>query len=102
VEGGVFHLQFADWDRLLWKHRHYMLSEKVRWGYRDADINAKYHWFLSRGNLLSAVPSGWWDGWLREEIRLGDEPAYAESSEELYRSKPAGTFDGLDLFGWRP
>ena len=101
-EGGVFHLQFANWDRFIWKHRHYMMSEKVRWNYPDAEINSKYHWFESKGSIIMPVPSEWWDGHLRELILNVGAPGWYE--HEVYKmiaQQKEGTFSKLDLFGMK-
>lgn len=102
VEGGVFHLQFASWSRLVWKHRNYMLSEKVRWNYTDAEINSKYHWFEDRGNVLADVPDSWWGNHNKSAINLEADSWFIEEVHRLAHKHGKEIFAGLDLFGWKP
>lgn len=98
-EGGVFHLQFAAWERFIEKHRHYMMSERVRWGYPAREINEKYHWFEKIPFAARDVPSGWWEGLPRHLIQLDHHPWYRDEVARMLVAHPAGTFAGLDLFG---
>jgi len=102
VEGGVFHLQFAAWSRFIWKHRNYMMSEKVRWGYPDNDINQKYHWFEDRGKTLSDAPDAWWLGHDKSAIKLDGDSWYVQEVHRLAHAHGKEMFAGLDLFGWKP
>lgn len=104
VSGGVFHLQWASEQRVIWKHRHYMMSERIRWGYPVRDINAKYHWWNQspHGSLLEAIPGQWWEGHDRSAIDLNCPSWYEAECRKLTAKYGAGAFDGLDLFGWVP
>lgn len=102
--GGVFHLQWASKERVTWKHRHYMMSERIRWGYPVQDINAKYHWWNRppHGLDLKPVPETWWDGHDRHEIDLDSSPWYEAECHRMIQKHGNVLFAGLDLFGWVP
>jgi len=101
-QGGVFHLQYASEKRLVWKHRHYMMSERVRWNYPVEEINRKYHWWTvpPHGTDLKPIPAEWWGDYPKASITLDHEPWHAQACREMWRKYGAGTFQGLDLFGW--
>ena len=101
-EGGVFHLQWAAWERMKMKHIHYMLSERVRWGYSPREINERYHWFdrPPHGQDLLSVPSEWWGNYSKSSIKLDHTVWYERECRRLVRCHGAAIMGGLDLFGW--
>ena len=104
-EGGVFHLQYSSMKRLIWKHRHYMMSERIRWPkYLIEDINEKYHWWEKppHGQTLMPVSEDWWGDYPRDWIRLDHEPWYAQECQRMIDKYGSERFEGLDLFGWTP
>lgn len=102
--GGVFHLQWASEQRVTWKHRHYMMSERIRWGYPVQDINEKYHWWNRppHGSLIEAVPAAWWAGYEKRLINLTAPSWYEGECRRFVHKYGAEAFSGLDLFGWVP
>lgn len=96
---GVFHLQFAAWDRFIWKHRHYLLMERLRWGYPARELNEKYHWFERITAVPRPVPSEYWAGLPREDIHLAHDSWYRAEVERILKAHSPGTFRDLDLFG---
>jgi hypothetical protein len=100
-EGGVFHLQWAAWNRMIGKHRHYMMSELVRWSYKPSELNEKYHWAMKppHGQDLAAVPAEWWGNYAKGKINLNAPVWYDREVRRMMREYGAGTFAGLDLFG---
>ena len=103
--GGIFHLQFADWPRLMWKHTHYKMTEAIRWPGREpsAAVDRKYEKALDeRGLGVRAVPEEWWTGGgrdLREFIRLGQEPWQKAECLRLLAEHGRERFAGLRLRG---
>lgn len=100
-DGGVLHYQFADNDRLRWKHRWYKLHEAVAYQSRSlAEINKQYNLALDERRLeLRELPNHW--RWPEELIVVGTEPWHAAACVDLY--KQAASIDrlaGLDLWGW--
>lgn len=104
TSGGVFHLQWASKERVTWKHRHYMMSELMRWGYPVEEINAKYHWWKAHehGSILMAVPGQWWDGYDKDKINLKCQSWHEAECRKWAKMYGAKGYAGLDLFGWVP
>ena len=102
-DGGVFHLQFAAWDRFIAKHRHYLMSECLRWQYPVAELNEKYSWWSKppHGTDLKPVPDEWW-GDYGGEIDLNAPVWYEREIQRMLREYGAERFAGLQLLGWRP
>ena len=99
--GGVMHLQFADWPRLVAKHALYQIREATRWPGRLAnkDLRAKYSQATDEvGVETLPIPDDWW-GPERQLIRLGQEPWQAAEARRLAAEAAAGQLDGLDLMG---
>lgn len=99
-EGGVFHLQWAAWERIRAKHRHYLMTETIRWGYPSSELNEKYHWWNKppHGTDLKPVPAEWWGDYDRESISLIAPVWYERECRRLMREHGEGKFIGLDLF----
>lgn len=103
--GGVFHLQWTDWERLLWKQRLYVLNEAGK--YPAAEVNARYRASVSEEGLaLDPVPLEWW--WPYRERMLSTlvsspSPCWQEvECRRLAAELPRSSLEGLDLFGWDP
>lgn len=61
--GGVFHLQWLAWDRLLWKQRRYVLRDLSAYQGREpvAETVARYTPAIDEANLATApIPPEWW------------------------------------------
>lgn len=101
-DGGCFHLQWAAWERKIWKERAYCMTERLRWGYPVSDINNKYHWWSKppHGEDLKPVPDSWYAGNPIRQIRLDHVPWYKQECERLLGKHGKEAFVGLDLWGW--
>lgn len=103
-EGGVFHLQFANWNRLKAKHAWYKMTERVRWPDRPKssvdELNRKYGQALDEAGLAcSAVPPEWWFGLDLSVVDLESPGWFPEECKRLMKKYGRETFAGLDLFG---
>ena len=87
---------------MLWKHRHYAMTERLRWKYPVSDINSKYHWWSKppHGENLQPIPDEWWRGYPVNQIRLNAEPWYKSECEGLLAKHGHEAFAGLDLWNW--
>ncbi len=100
--GGVFHLQFAHWDRLMWKHTLYKMTEVIRWPGREtvAAVDRKYEQALDETDLrVSAVPPAWWESYRPLAIDLADEPWQKAEAIRLLAEHGRERFAGLRLRG---
>lgn len=103
-EGGVMHLQFAAWDRFIQKHRHYLMTEMLRWQYPATELNAKYAWWANppHGTNLKPVPPEWWGNYRKDEININAPVWYAREIRRMIRQYGVERFSGLQLLDWRP
>jgi len=102
-EGGVMHLQFADWRRLVAKHVLYRMVEHIRWPGRLtlAQLNTTYDLAIDRREpRCEPVPSAWWDGWRKDEIRLAEKPWHEDETKRVLLQHGPEAFQGLDLKGF--
>ena len=102
-EGGVMHLQFADWRRLVAKHVLYRMVEHIRWPGRLtlAQLNATYDLAIDRREpRCEPIPPAWWDGWRKDEIRLAEKPWHEDEIKRLLLQHGPAAFQGLDLKGF--
>lgn len=104
-KGGAFHLQFANWPRLLSKHVLYRMSELIRWPERESSqqLNAKYDQALDeRGLRTTRCPPEWWSGreWHKRMIDLEDQPYQDRMIFDLLHEHGVERFEGLDLKGY--
>lgn len=104
AEGGVMHLQFAAWDRFIAKHRHYLMTELLRWEYPATELNAKYSWWAypPHGTDLMPIPPKWWGDYQRDKISLSHSVWYERDIRRMLREYGADRFSGLQLVDWRP
>lgn len=102
-DGGVMHLQFAAWNRFIWKHRHYMMSEVIRWGYPPSQLNSKYHWWDQppHGTNLLPIPKEWWGDYPKDKIDLNAHVWYESECKRMATVYGMQKFVGLDLFGMK-
>lgn len=102
--GGVMHLQFADWRRLVAKHQLYKITELLRWPGRKtaAEVDALYSMATTETNArFTDIPAEWWEpyeGFLRH-IDLNQEPWQEAECRRLWALHGPGKFEGLNLHG---
>lgn len=90
-QGGWFHFQHANWERLVAKQRWYMHMEMYRWG----TIRANYKGTMDETGLkLADVPPAWW-GKERKWIKLEGDSWHAAEIERMRAEKGAAFFEGL-------
>ena len=102
-QGGVFHLQWASWDRLLWKHRAYKMMEVIRWPGREpvAEVDRKYSQALDESEIkLSPIPDHFWGDYPKSLVRLKHNPWYIGECHRMLAEKGKDYFAGLDLCGF--
>lgn len=101
-EGGVFHLQFANWRRLVAKHAWYKMTEAVRWPARASAkaLNVKYGEAIEEAGIkLVRVPQEWWDGCDRGGIALNGIPWHEAACKKMVEQHGGGRFEELELWG---
>ena len=102
-EGGCFHLQWANWERLIWKQRRYILHERLMYpSIHPKQINERYRHSTSEACLTTeAVPPEWWDYAGDVTRHLHNERAgwYKEEAIRLARQLGAKDLEGLDFWG---
>jgi hypothetical protein len=106
-EGGLFHLQFVNRQRLASKAAWYKMMETVTYPGRRtaADLNLMYDWTLREDAQirLESVPPEWWApyrerGWLKHF--RPDAPAWQSSeARRLLERYGQARFSGLELYG---
>lgn len=104
-EGGVMHLQFANWERLVAKHVHYRMVEQIRWPGRMSaqELNRKYDNALNEQDLqVKACDPAWtarYHAWVQKHLRLGGTPWYKAEVARMVAFHGKAAFSGLDLKG---
>lgn len=107
AQGGVFHLQWLVWSRLIAKQCHYRLRERSFYGQRDTAeaINARYADAVNEvGAKFADVPPEWWapyKDWLGRIDTTSPRWHDAEANRLYHELGPDGV-RGLDLAGWKP
>lgn len=100
--GGVMHLQFADWRRLTAKHALYKMREVLADKQPVHKIDHMYNLALDESKMhLVDAPREWWIGyekWMKY-YRPDVEPWHAEECERLVALHGRDTFNGVNLFG---
>jgi hypothetical protein len=102
LDGGVMHLQFANWRRLRAKHARYKMMERVKYpGKSIAAIERLYNQALDETRLQTmAAPASHWEPYadLMGHIDLDAEPWQESECRRLMREHGPETFAGLNLF----
>lgn len=104
--GGMFHLQWLFWERLLWKQRHYLIRERVTYGERDTAkvLNQRYAASVDETGLeLDDVPYAWWEPYVALLGEIKHIPGWHQRYCEANVGKiPKKLLEGLDFWGWEP
>lgn len=103
--GGMFHLQWVNWERLIWKQRLYVLNEVLH--YRGSEnpraVNDRYRASVSEcGIETERVPEVWWGPYDTGLIDLKQRGWHRAQCEQIVATLKPGALKGLDLFGWEP
>ncbi len=100
--GGVMHLQWASWRRLVAKHMAYRVNERLKFpGKPVAQIERLYSLALDEaGLMLTAVPANWWAPHqdLLGYIDLNAVPWQEQYVREMIQRHGAQHFEGLSVF----
>jgi len=102
-EGGVFHLQFAAWERLKAKHRHYKMMERLRWPDRETveQVDRKYSQALDETDIKTSLcPRKWWGDYEKNLVRLSHKSWYEDECVKLWKENGPEPFKGLNLWGF--
>jgi hypothetical protein len=103
VPGGVMHLQFASWRRLVAKHALYKMTERIRWPEKSvAFIDHTYSQALDEANIATrAIQPDWWKPYrdLLPHLKLNHEPWQEAECRRLRAEHGAAYFNGLNLYG---
>ena len=101
--GGVIHLQFANWDRLVAKHALYKMSERVKFQSKNIEsIDRLYNLALDENGLQTTkMQDEIWGPYsdLLKYIDMDKTPWQIAECERLMKEHGKGTFEGLNLFG---
>ena len=104
VQGGVFHLQWVNWERLVWKHTLYKMTEVLRWPDREPvdRVERKYEQALDESGLhTETTPPHWYgayDQWLKY-VDVDQEPWQKAEALRLLAEHGRERFGGLTLRG---
>lgn len=102
-EGGLLHLQFASWRRLLAKHAAYKVMERCKYPSKSVhQIEQTYSLAPNeKGLQLADVPTAWVDRYehLMQYLDLDREPWHAAEVARLVAEHGAQHFNGLNLYG---
>lgn len=99
-DGGIMHLQFLEWGRLVAKQSLYRISETILYGRTPAEIEKTYSAATDETGLVTApMPAEWWAGYepLLPHLRLGETPWQAAECERLIAEHGREKFAGLNL-----
>ena len=101
-DGGIMHLQFADQERLRWKHRLYKMIERLRWPGRDTveQVNWRYSLALEPAKRVTQIPHEWYYPEMKERIDIDQTPWHKSECRRLWDVYGPEPFKGLDLWGW--
>lgn len=103
VDVGVIHLQFANYNRRLWKHAWYKMTELLRWGGKRnescaTNLNRKYGAaFDETGLRLVDTPASWFKEDELKNIDVDSPGWYKEECETLMGFYGRDRFTGLKL-----
>lgn len=112
-EGGTMHLWGASERRLIAKHAHYKITERLRWPHKDVATIDKMYSLSVKGDpadpnygtpetwTYAPVPESWWAPYadLMQYLDVDAEPWQEEECRRLVAQHGRETFAGLDLFG---
>lgn len=103
VDGGVMHLQFASWPRLIAKHALYKVTERVRFPNRPVrEIERLYSNAPNETGLqVTKARPTWWEpyGDILQYLDVDGEPWQAAAARQLVEKHGREHFAGLNLFG---
>ena len=103
TDGGLMHLQFASWRRLVAKHKAYRILERLKYpGKRVEDIERLYSQATDESGLkLRPVPSSWWQPYehLMGYLDLDREPWQEGYVRRAVAEHGSAHFAGLNLIG---
>lgn len=103
AEGGVMHLQWSSWRRLVAKHARYKMMERVKYPQKPvAVIDRQYSMALDETGLsLQPAPLDWWEPYadLMHYADLDATPWQEDECMRLWMEHGAEAFRGLNLFG---
>lgn len=105
IDGGVIHLQFADWARLEAKHVHYRMTEHLRWPGRMSpeELNKKYDNAITEKDIQLKPCDPFWTAryqqWIGKHFRPGSHPWYKSEVARMVALHGKAAFAGLDLRG---
>jgi len=103
VDGGVMHLQWASWRRLVAKHALYKIMERLKYPQKAVQvIDHMYSLALDESGLeLKDAPAHWWAPYadLRKHFNLKSQPWQEIEARRLWKHHGAAAFAGLNLFG---
>jgi hypothetical protein len=101
--GGVMHLQWASWRRLVAKHARYKMMERLKYPEKNVrEIDRMYSQALDeRGLSIRPTPVEWWAPYkeLMGYVDLSVEPWQETECKRLWVEHGSEAFRGLDLFG---
>jgi len=102
-EGGLLHLQFASWRRLLAKHAAYKCMERVKYPAKSVQqIDQTYSLAPNEAGLrLADVPASWLDRYapLIHHLDLDREPWHTGEVRRLVGEYGRSYFEPMNLFG---
>lgn len=104
AKGGAFHFQWVSWERLISKHRWYVLNERTRWPERHTvdDLNRIYSMSSDEVGLRTRpIPKEWFGEYETHFIYPDHRPWYDTESKRMIETAAPGSLDGLNLFGWK-
>jgi hypothetical protein len=93
VDGGWFHLQHANWDRVFLKQLWYQMTEMLQWNRIRADYSGTIR---EDGLQLATVPPHWW-GAEKSLVRIDDDPWQRLACAELLKQHGMDRFAMCDL-----
>jgi len=103
LPGGVMHLQWASWRRLLAKHAWYQMHERLRYPNKPCQAIARQYSLAPNeaGLETEQAPAAWWEPYERllHHVDLQAEPWHEEECRRLLKAHGAAAFRGLNLHG---
>jgi hypothetical protein len=101
--GGVMHLQWASWPRLVAKHRAYRVMERIKYPEKSvAEIERTYSQGPNEYDLmLAAIEPAWWQPYAqwRQYVNLDAAPWHQKYVDEMISIHGRDYFQGLNVDG---